>query len=173
MDESAVGFAVDPAPPSEDFGAEASPKFSFSTPSVEDAFFEASTASARALDFASVAFFAASRPAWRNVDAKEVSLDSDFLAEAESIFDGVAVEDLELSDGAVFDMVDVGGFEGVFAAEGVGVGLTGADSSSCSFSSPYSFHSSTSSMSYFESDDISSLTSPSIWTYSNDHAISY
>ena len=45
-------------------------------------------------------------------------------------------------------VVDVGGFDGVFAADVAGVLGASAIEPTCSSSSPYSFHSSTSSMSY-------------------------
>lgn len=96
----------------------------------------------------SLAFFAASWPAWRmarvrGVEIEDcggcrgvVGLDVDVDVEAR----GCAEED---EGSCETEDEEGGGLEGVFAADGVGVDV--ASEPMCSFISPYSFHSSTSS----------------------------
>lgn len=92
---------------------------------------------------ASPAFLAASKPAWRIAVVKGLS-----VVEEGGRRDGVSV-DVGAFDGVVVGVeVIAGGLDGVFDADGVGVeGAPGAGPS-FSLSSPYSFHSSTSSRSY-------------------------
>ena len=123
---------------------------------------EAERISFRALVLASVAFLAASNPAWRRAAVRDDAALASEGAVAESgtsSNDGaggvsfVAVELVNGADGqgacAVVAGCFGGAFEGVDAAEGVGVDADAVAGAKERFSliSPYSFHSSTCSRS--------------------------